>query len=458
MAKVFADDISLYTREAPSLVYKSFRVDDSGGVVNGKLDPGESADITLVFRNAGSPVGATTGILLSESPWLEVLDGNGTFGAAGENETTASNTDCFRVRALVDAPVEEPAYCSLILAGSGYSDTAKIPILVGDSMNLPAGPDAYGYRIYDYTDSCYSQRADYDWHELRGSGTLLPLGDDETKVLHLPESFGTWRYYGQDYTRLSVCSNGFVVADSTARCDFRDVELPYAGAPPNIVAFAWDNFDPTQGGAIWYQFDSAAHCLIVEFDSVPYFAVGGMWEKVEVLLYDRTVPTATGDNSIVIQYHTLNYPQALSVGLQNFDGSAGLCHTWNDWYPRVSAPLKAGTALRLEPVLLTGVQESPASAGVAVAPTSVWPNPSHGRTSIALGPGFGIGSTVRLFSSDGRLVRVLVPQSSFFNLQSSMGVVWDGNDALGRRVAPGLYFVQAGAGTSGQVRKLVLLR
>ena len=456
MAKVFADDISLYTREAPSLVYKSFRVDDSGGVVNGKLDPGESADITLVLRNVGSPVGATTGILLSDSPWLEVLDGNGTFGAAGENETTASTTDWFRVRALADAPVEEPAYCSLILAGSGYSDTAKIPILVGDSMNLPAGPDAYGYQIYDYTDSCYSQRADYDWHELRGSGTLLPLGDDETKVLHLPESFGTWRYYGQDYTRLSVCSNGFIAADSTARCDFRDVELPYAGAPPNIVAFAWDNFDPTQGGTVWYRFDSAAHCLVVEFDSVPYFAVSGKWEKVEVLLYDRTVPTPTGDNSIVIQYHSLNYPQALSVGLQNSDGSVGLCHTWNDWYPRVSAPLRAGTALRLEPVLLTGIEEPVVSGRAAAAWMIVWPNPSHGRTSIVLGSGFRAGPTVRLFDSSGRLVRVLFLQSSIINHQSSMSVVWDGRDDSGILVAPGLYFVQAGAGDA--VQKLVLLR
>jgi hypothetical protein len=394
--------------------------------------------------------------LLSDSPWLEVLDGYGAFGAAGEGETTASSADGFRVRALANAPVEEPAYCRLVLIAFGYTDTVKIPIVVGDSMNLPAGPDAYGYRIYDYTDSCYSQMPVYDWQELRGLGTLLPLGDDETKVLHLPEWFGTWQYYGQDYTRLSVCSNGFIAADSTDRCDFRDVVLPYAGAPPNIVAFAWDNFDPTRGGAVWYRFDSTAHRLVVEFDSVPYFAVSGMWEKVEVLLYDRTVPTPTGDNSIVIQYHSLNYPQALSVGLQNSDGSAGLCHTWNDWYPRVSAPLKAGTAIRLEPVSLAGVEEPVVTGQVAAATLSAWPNPSRGRTQIAFGPGLAVGSTVRLFDGSGRLVRVLFLQSSIVNHQSSMSVVWDGRDDSGAPAAPGMYFVQAGAGDA--VQKLVLLR
>jgi hypothetical protein len=421
-----------------------------------KLDPGESVDITLVLRNAGSPVGATTAFLISRSPWLEVLDGNGVFGAAGENETTASTADRFRVRALAAAPVEEPAYCDLVLSGSGYNDTVRIPIVVGDSMNLPAGPDAYGYRIYDYTDSCYPSRPDYNWRELRGSGTLLPLGDDETKVLHLPESFGTWRYYGQDYTRLSVCSNGFIAADSTDRCDFRDVILPYTGAPPNVVALAWDNFDPTKGGAVWYAYDSAAHCFIVEFDSVPYFAVPGMWEKFEVLLYDRTVPTPTGDNSIVVQYQTMNYPAAPSVGLQNGDGTKGLCHVYNQWYPRVSAPLQAGTALRFETVQLAGAEEPPAGGPPSPRAMNIVPNPCRGRTLITLGPGPGTGSTVRLFDSSGRLVRALFLQSSIFNHQSSMSVVWDGRDESGGLAAPGLYFVQAGAGDA--VQKLVLLR
>ncbi len=210
------------------------------------------------MRNAGSPVGATTAVLVSRSPWLEVLDGDGAFGAAGENETTTSAGDWYRVRALSDAPIEEPAYCDLILSGSGYDDTVTIPIVVGDSMNLPAGPDEYGYRIYDYTDSCYASMPTYDWFELRGVGTKLELGDDQTLVLPLPESFGTWRYYGQDYTRLSVCSNGFIAADSTDRCDFRDVVLPYEGAPPGIIAFLWDNLDPTQGGSVWYYHDTAS--------------------------------------------------------------------------------------------------------------------------------------------------------------------------------------------------------
>jgi hypothetical protein len=413
-------------------VYKSFRVDDAGGVENLKLDPGEQADVRLILRNAGTQVGPVTGKLVSRSPFLEVLDEYGSFAAAGEGETTASNADWFRVSAAPDAPVERPCYCDLVLSGPGYEDTLVVPLVVGDSVNVPAGPDLYGYRIYDYTDSCYAARPDYEWVELRGLGTQLPLGDDQTVVLDLPPSFGTWRYYGRDYTRFSVCSNGFIAADSTDRCDFRDVQLPYAGAPPNIVAVLWDNLDPTRGGAVWYRFDSAGHRLIVEFDSVPYFAVSGQWEKAEVIVYDRTVPTPTGDNSIVVQYHDLNYPQALSVGLQNADGSAGLCHTWNDWYPRVSAPLKLRTALRFEPIALTGIQEPEAERGLP-ARLLVRPNPCGG-TALVNAP----AGPVAVFASDGRRVAEL----------SGAGRPrrWET-----RQLKAGLYFLRTQDGSSTRV-------
>jgi flagellar hook assembly protein FlgD len=63
---------------------------------------------------------------------------------------------------------------------------------------------------------------------------------------------------------------------------------------------------------------------------------------------------------------------------------------------------------------------------------------------------------VRIYDSSGRLVRVLSLQSSIINHQSSMSVVWDGRDDSGVLAAPGLYFVQAGAG--GAAQKFVLLR
>ncbi|MEO0079279.1 MAG: hypothetical protein ABIK44_01190 [candidate division WOR-3 bacterium] len=421
-------------------------------MANGKLDPGEEADLILVLQNVGSGVGPTEATLVSHEPSLVVIDGSGAFGPAGAGETTASISDRFRVRAQPDAPIELPAWCDLIVTGSGYHDTIPIPVIVGDSMNLPAGPDGYGYRIYDWTDSCYSARPEYDWFEIRGIGTPVFLGDDAVTSIGLPTGFGPWRYYGQSYERLSICSNGWIAADTTSRCDFTNVELPYAGAPPNIVAFMWDDLYPPGYGNIWFFHDSAHHRFIIEFDSVPYFSPREAWEKVQVQLYDTTVVTPTGDNSILIQFQTANHYQSATVGLQNRDGSSGLTHVWNDVYPRVSAPLTARRALRFETVANVGVADS-SDFGAGSGPRlEVAPNPFRSRTNIRFGPASDRAKfRVAVYSADGRLVRQLVPEAG------SGCFVWDGCDELGQPAGAGLFFVRAEAGTRRLVQKLVRL-
>ncbi len=358
-----------------------------------------------MLRNTGAPVGPLTGRLESDSPYLTVLDPDGSFPAVGEGETTSSGIDRFRVRAAAGAPVEMPAYCHLVLSGSGYHDTVLIPLLVGDSTNLPAGPDIGGYRIYDYTDSGYARLPVYDWLELRSIGVRIDLGSDETQQLALPEGFGPWRYYGVDYDTISVCSNGWVAAGWTDRCDFVNVALPYQNAPPNIVAVQWDDLDPTAFGSIWYYHDTANHRFIVEYDSVPYFGHVRDWEKVQFQLYDQTVTTPTGDNSMMIQFRTANNFSQATVGLQNRDGSSGLTHTCNNWYPRVSAPLVARRALRIETVELTAREEPHPSRLPADPAFTIEPNPCRGQTVVrapfaSRAPPFAL----RVYDTSGHLV------------------------------------------------------
>lgn len=369
-AKVFADNFSLYTLDAPGLVYRSFRVNDAGGVVNAKLDPGEEVALTIVLGNAGCAVPATAGRLVSLSPYLDVLDAEGTFGAAGVGETTASEIDAFRVRAASNAPVEVPAMCSLILEGVGYNDTIPIPVLIGDSMNLPEGPDAGGYEIYDYTDSCYAERPDYDWVELRGLGTNLAIGNDETRAIPLPLGFGHWRWYGQDYDTVSVCSNGWIAAGTTDRPDFVPIVLPYDNSPANILAVYWGDYDPTVYGAVWYWHDTTGHRFIIEWDSVPYVGHTIDWERFEAQIYDESIATPTGDNTVTLMYDVVNYPDYNTAGFQNQSGSIGLTHTWRGWYPRVAAPLRPGAALRILASASTGVVEDFVPAGPQ-APTTI---------------------------------------------------------------------------------------
>jgi len=431
-------------------VFKSFTVSDSDAIANRKLDPGESAELRLILRNAGAAVGPTSATLVSRTQFLEVLDPFGQFGPAEPGETTASVADWFRVRARPDAPVEMPAWCDLMLTGSGYADTVRVPVLVGDSMNLPAGPDAHGYRIYDWTDSCYERRADYDWLEVRGLGMRVELGDDDVRVLELPEWLGGWTYYGVRYDSISICSNGWIAAGASERCDFVNVMLPYPGAPPNIVALVWDDLHPPAGGGVWFYPDSQRHRVIVEFDSIPYFGHLGDWEKVQVQIADTSAATPTGDNAITVHFQTVNHFRSATVGLQNQDGSAGLTHVWDDNYPRVSCPLAPLRALRFETVEPAGLTEG--KPGPDPGPMlRVNPNPGRRGATIRFLVAGATPASIRVYDAQGRLVRELG------RADSPAGLVWDSRDQSGRNVAAGVYLVRAGTEPQAQGLKVVVL-
>lgn len=255
-------------------------------------------------------------------------------------------------------------------------------IILGDSMNLPLGPDAYGYRIYDWTDSCYQELPAYEWLELRGVGEILTIGDDETRWLEFPADFGFWRYYGGSYRWMSVCANGWVAADTTSRCDFVNVELPYTGAPPNIVAFLWDDLAPSRYGNIFYYYDRQGHRFIVEFDSIPYFGLTNKWERVQVQVFDSTIAGSDQDNPITIQFQTVNDFRSGTVGLQNRDGSSGLTDLWTGNYPRTAAPLipeRALSIIRAEP---TGGEEG-FSRKLLDTQITAFPNPFLGKNDCA---------------------------------------------------------------------------
>jgi len=432
------------------LQYASFVIVDSGAIFNKKLDRGETADLILILRNAGSPIEQFTGRLRSSNQFLQILDNEGQFEAAGAGETTCSSNDYFRVRADVDAPIEIPINCELIITNSQYQDTILIPIIVGDSMNLPVGPDDYGYAIYDWTDSCYLVVPDFEWKEIRGIGERVEIGDDETVWYELPSAFGYWRYYGIPYRFISISSNGWIAADTTSRCDFTNVQLPYTNAPPNIVAFLWDDLAPTRYGDIWYYFDTADSRIIVEFDSISYFGAPDKWEMVQVQIYDTSYLGANRDNPIGIYFLTVNDFKSVTVGIQNRNGTSGLTYFWNGNYPRSAAFLLPRRALWIQSDAINRIAENQVPSGFL---------PRSGSSIVNLHKyPLRIGSipdrvyTVEIYQADGRLVR-RIPVSSSCGKE----IYWDGSDYYHRKLNRGVYYLRMKYADRVFCQKIVLI-
>ena len=132
----------------------------------------------------------------------------------------------------------------------GYSCVLEFVIPVGDVRYDPVGPDGYGYFAYDPYDG--TDAPEYDWIEIAplagGPGTDLQLGDDQAVPVPLPFSF---RYYGVDFTEISVCSHGWVCMGAIEGIFFPlNICIPHIVPPNNTIAAFWDELSPTAGGQV----------------------------------------------------------------------------------------------------------------------------------------------------------------------------------------------------------------
>lgn len=342
------------TVAAADLSYSGAVVDDGGswGDGDGVLEPGETAWVTVTLDNDG-PIGLdqVTGLLTTSDAYVAVTDAAAHFGELTPGGSATCSANAFRVSVSPGAP---PAHeVSFTLTGTGEAETYTHVEDVGFSLSLggaasagPTGPDTYGYYAYDETDVVSGQAPAYSWVELVGTGTKIAAITDEdaqTAVLSLPFSF---RYYGSDYTQVSVCSNGFLAMGSE---DYRlgdNDGIPSTHGPDAMIAPFWDDLDPSNSGDVYEWYDSANHRYIVQFDACVHYG-GGNPETFEVILYDPSYyPTGTGDGIIVYQYQDVAFTYSMTMGIENPTQTYGIQYVYNSTYDPSAAPLADGVAVK----------------------------------------------------------------------------------------------------------------
>ncbi len=215
-------------------------------------------------------------------------------------------------------------------------------------LYAPQAADAYGYRAFDPGDADWDQaqvdlladlttviqlqgrnRAVYDWTTIDpdegGAGTALAFsGDDETLPLALP--FGV-SYYGQEYTQLSVCGNGWLAFGTTTETQFRGQPIPDAGLPDAVLAPFWEDLSPQQAvsGNISSYYDASGGRFIVEYNNIRQYTPASDFESFQVILLDPAVHlTETGDAAILYQYALVSESDNATVGIESPDGSDGV--------------------------------------------------------------------------------------------------------------------------------------
>ena len=439
------------------------------GGPNGVCDPGETVQLTIALDNIGGldAVG-TTASLVSLSQFVDVPVYQGTYstipaGGHGENVFRP-----FTVHASPDCMNGYVAHMRLIVEFSGgMRDTAMVNLPIGVRQAVdPTGPDAYGYLAYDDTDVAYPEHPAISWVELDpadgGTGTEIVLGDygdgqDKTRTVDMPFPF---TYYGQTYTNVSVCSNGWMAMGQTYLTDYRNWTIPDVAGPSGVIAVFWDDLYQPSGAKAWQKYDAANHRWIVEWSRFVGLDTG-YTDTFEAIFYDPAYhPTETGDGMIEFQYaETGNFDGTdgnATVGIEKPDNEDGLLYTYFlDFTPGSTELGGSARAIRFVPKRedLTGAPEAAAPLRFALLPSTR--NPIRPGESIRFSLDRTGPARLAVYDVQGKEVRTLVDGRVEAGIHS---VRWDGRDTNGAEVPSGIYFYKLGSGVRTAAGKVTLLR
>jgi hypothetical protein len=437
------------------------------------FDPGESGEISVRIRNQGGAVGSgVRGTLLSADPWIRVTDAVGSFGQIPVGGVGENTFDRFGLSIRGDCIPGHIAELELVLQFSGgATDTVPFVLTVGSAATTdPTGPDRYGYYAFDNTDTTYPQAPVYAWLEIDpnqgGSGTSVGLtdfqeGQDDSRTVDLPFPF---QYYGETFTRATICSNGWIAMGSTHLTQYRNWNIPGAEAPANMIAPMWDDLVLWDTNLVYHLYDAAEHRYIVQWSRV-FNTNGWQIENFEAILYDPAYhPTPTGDGSIVFQYQRFvncDWEQHYcTVGIENANRDDGVLYSYFGAYNAGATPITTGCAIRFAPLELADPAGLPDGARLplrlALHPITPDPWRASGGGAVAR---FDLPRAGRVQLSvldiGGRRVRTLLDGQV---AAGSHTLSWDGDDARGVHLGSGIYFLVLRAGEERISRRLMLVR
>ena len=451
---------------APVLSYNDKIVDDSGQVrPNGKVDPGETAQLIVMLHNQGRGNAYDVSAILRSGDWrLAVDDSAGYFGTILVDSIGNNNADRFIVTASSLIPPETNIPCTLyITADGGYTSIRTFAIMVGGITMvdpIPDGPrEPSLYYAYDNVDTFYAEHPTYEWVEINAVGTRLTLTDDATVPVNLPQTFGPFKFYNQRYTQLSICSNGWIAPGYTTSNAYLNRRLPDPNAsdPDGMICANWDDLYPSNTGVsgVYYHHDTLHHRFIIEYDSIAYFNPRTTLEKFQVIIYDTTMAAADGHNVIVVQYMTANRWISSTVGIEDPTNTIAICALYNDTLHRGCAPWTAGKAIKYTTRYWPGIRED--LAGTIPLTSSLLIQPTLFRNEIMIQYQAKEKGMVRLrvYDASGRLIYHL---NNFYPKPGTYSIRWNSKDNQGRRLASGIYFFELQTRSEQYLKKLIRLK
>jgi len=329
---------------------RSPKIEVSRVIIEGDtLIRGDVKYLDLELENIGAKtLNNSTVSITTSSPFLSAINASASYSRIPAGEARRAEGALFRIRAH---PFATPGSVATLIIDiqdeSGFrSQTAQQIVIGSPGARDPFGPDYYGYICYDSGDTSWNDRPTYEWIEISNNGSRLNLNDqgdnqDRSVVVNLPFVF---RYYGQNFNRITVCSNGWAAFGEQADlANFRNQHIGEALCPNAMLCPWWDNLIVPNGAGIFTRYDQQAGRFVIQWNNVQRLVEGaeGSRETFEIVLYNQQArPTQTGDGEVLFQYRDIDNQDArahndipfCTIGITGLDGLDGLEYTyWNTY-------------------------------------------------------------------------------------------------------------------------------
>ncbi|MEO0090779.1 MAG: T9SS type A sorting domain-containing protein, partial [candidate division WOR-3 bacterium] len=214
-----------------------------------------------------------------------------------------------------------------------------------------------------------------------------------------------------------------------------------------MICVNWDDLYPPTGNGIWFYYDTLNHRMILEWDSVHYYNPRASWDKFQIIIYDTTVRTYTGDNEIVFQYLTANNYTSNTVGIEDQTNTIGINALYNNTYHRACAPIVAGRAIKFttDTIGYIGIKEF-AKTLENKKKQIIVANP---QKILKINLPYE-EAQITIFDVFGRKIRE-------FNLKGSM-LILDFKDKKGKKLGTGIYTIRIKTNNETIIKKIIYIK
>ena len=220
------------TISAPELAFGDMTISDPTGNNNGKLDPGETATISIVLNNTGAAASLPgTGTLSCSTTGITIVNGSANFTAISAAGYTTLN---FTVTAASSMSLGTLAAFVFNAAAGAYTATATQNVEVGAPMEIiiGSGSSTQSYPIYRYY--TYSgHEAIYLANEIGTPGTIKSMAFNKASGTDV-NTIEAVTVYMKNTTATSLATGNYSTTGYTQ---------VYSGTWPNTATSGWMEVD-----------------------------------------------------------------------------------------------------------------------------------------------------------------------------------------------------------------------